>query len=152
MKKITELTRSIEISVEPQWCYEVICDIPAYRSWFRHITSQEVKHTNGEGRPDRVLYTFDLLIKKGMQLILNYEYDDDERKLHFKSGGGDIAAVTGYYHFREIALSNTLLVFTLKVDFGMLMPESIVNFLSGKVLDDFLVMVKQECETRPPSV
>lgn len=148
MKKIQELTRSVEIDAAPGHCYAVVCDIRNYMSWFRHIKQMDIKAANEEGRPSRVLFTFDLLIKKNMQIILNYEYDDADRRLRFGSGGGDIESAGGHYHFRELSPDRTLLVFSLRVDFGMLMPRQIVDFLSTRVLDDFLAMVKGECERR----
>lgn len=65
-----------------------------------------------------------------------------------RSAGGDIAGASGNFHFRALPDTRTLFVFSLRVDFGMLVPETIVEFLSGKVPDDFVVMVKEECERR----
>ncbi|MBN2158934.1 MAG: hypothetical protein JW807_06025 [Spirochaetes bacterium] len=148
MKKIQELTRSVEIDAGPDHCYAVVCDIKGYMSWFKHIKTMDIKAADPEGRPSRVLFTFDLLIKKNMQIILNYEYDDADRRLRFGSGGGDIQSAGGHYHFRELSPDRTLLVFSLRVDFGMLVPQQIVDFLSGRVLDDFLAMIREECERR----
>lgn len=148
MKKIQEITRSVEVAAGPDVCYAVVCDIPGYRSWFRHVKSLDIKERDGEGRPAMVYFTFDLLIKKGLQIVLVYEYDDDGRTLMFRSGGGNIAGASGYYHFKELSPGRSRFVFRVKVDFGMLLPEALVEFLSGSVLDDFMAMVKAECERR----
>lgn len=148
MKKVQEITRSVEVDAGPDTCYEAVCDIPGYLSWFRHVKSLDVKERDGEGRPARVYFTFDLLIKKGLQIVLVYEYDDDRRTLKFRSGGGNIAGASGYYHFNELSPGRSRFVFRVKVDFGMLLPEALVEFLSGSVLDDFMAMVKAECERR----
>ncbi len=148
MKKLQEVSRSIEINATPDACYAVLCDIQGYLSWFKHVKNLDIKKVNREGRPSRVFFTFDLLIKKGMKIVLNYRYDDDRRQLFYESGGGDIAKATGNFHFRALPPDRTLFVFTLRVDFGMLMPDTIVDFLSSRVLDDFVAMVKEECERR----
>lgn len=148
MKKISEITRSIEIDAPPGICYDVICDIPGYLKWFKHVKNFEVKIRDAEGRPLRVLYTFEILIKKNLQTLLTYEYHEAERRLVCATSGGDIAQGRGEYEFRDLPGGRTLFVFTIRVDFGMLVPEAIVEFLTGKVLDDFMRMVKGECERR----
>jgi uncharacterized membrane protein len=148
MKKIQDVSRSIEINATADSCYTTICDIPGFRDWFKHVKSMDIKQVDGEARPSRVFFTFDLLIKKGMKIVLDYRYDDDDRKLLFRSAGGDVSNASGNFHFRTLPDNRTLFVFSLRVDFGMLLPETIVEFLSGRVLDDFVVMVRDECERR----
>jgi uncharacterized membrane protein len=150
MKKIQDVSRSIEINATPDHCYAIIRDVPGFRRWFKHVKSMDIKEVDEEGRPSRVFFTFDLLIKKGMKIVLKYTYDDEERKLLFKSAGGDVENASGNFHFRELPDNRTLFVFSLRVDFGMLVPETIVEFLSSKVLDDFVAMVRDECERRHP--
>ncbi|TAL33633.1 MAG: hypothetical protein EPN93_13525 [Spirochaetes bacterium] len=148
MKKIQEVSRSIEIAASPGLCYRVICDMDNYHSWFSHVRDLDIRKTGDDCRALSVVYTFDLLIKKGLKIVLDYRYDDDARILHFKSAGGDVSRAAGTYEFRELPEDRTLLVFSLRVDFGMLMPAKITEFLSGRVLDDFVQMVKGECERR----
>ena len=148
MKKISEITRSVEVNAIPDLCYAVICDIPSYPAWFKHVKDFTVKVKDSTGRPVRVLYTFDLAIKKGIKTILDYEYYDAERKLVCTTAGGDIVRGLGQYEFRDLPEGKTLFVFTIKVDFGMRVPDKIVEFLTSRVLDDFMLMVKGECERR----
>ena len=154
MKKIQDVSRSIEINATPEKCYTVICDMEGYRSWFKHVKDMDIKKTCDDCRPESVLYTFDLLIKKALKIVLNYRYDDKEKILFFQSGGGDVARAGGNYHFRSLPDGRTLFVFSLHVDFGMMMPETIVGFLTGRVLDDFVAMVRDELRaealTGPP--
>jgi len=148
MKKIQDVSRSIEINATPDKCYAVITDMQGYLSWFKHVKALDVKKVGDDCRPESILFTFDLLIKKGLKIILNYRYDDKERILYFQSGGGDVTRAGGNYQFRPLPGDRTLFVFSLHVDFGMMVPESIVEFLSGRVLDDFVAMVRDECERR----
>ncbi len=148
MKKIQDVSRSVEIDASPDLCYRVICDIENYPSWFRHVRELSIRKTGEDGRALSVLYTFDLLIKKGIRIVLNYRYDDNARILHFQSAGGDVSRALGTYEFRELPGDRTLLVFSARVDFGMLMPQTITEFLSGRVLEDFVQMVREECEKR----
>ena len=75
----------------------------------------------GEGRPARVRVTFDLFIKKGLRIVLLYEYDDG-CTLKFRSGGGSIAVASGCCHFKELSPCRSRFVFRVRVDFGMLHP------------------------------
>jgi len=148
MKKLQEVSRSIEINATPDACYAVLCDMEGYRSWFKHVKDLDVKKVGDDRRPESILFTFDLLIKKGLKIVLSYRYDDAEKILYFQSGGGDVTRASGNYHFRPLPGDRTLFVFSLQVDFGMMMPDTIVEFLSGRVLDDFVAMVRDECERR----
>lgn len=149
MRQVYEVTRSIEINARPADCYRVLCDFENYSRWTSFVKAAEVTgYDEDTGRGSRVAYTIHVIIPKTYQLILEYAYEDEKNRLNYASRGGDIRSAQGHYQFRQLVTGKTLMVFNVNIDFGQIIPAPIINLLTGKVMDNFLSAIKNECESR----
>jgi uncharacterized membrane protein len=148
MRKQYHVTKGLEIEAPASICYGVMCDITSYPSWFKHIREIIIKDTYDDGRASSAFYLFDIVFKKNIKVLWSYQYDDEQYRLLCRSIGGDFTDTEAVYEFRSLLTGKTLFNFIVTVDFGLVLPAKIINFLIDVVMKDFLVMIKRECERR----
>ena len=148
MRKIYHAQQTLEIECDARTCYDVICDFERYPEWFRNVKKVIVKTRNEEGVPKVIHFLFDIAIKKNMQIVLEYDFFPENTMIEFRQVGGDVAQAKGFYKFGNLYTGNTLAVFEVDVDPGMVFPARIVNYLIDVVMKNVLVMLKEYVESK----
>lgn len=146
MHKEYVTTQNLEINADPLECYRLFCDFENYPSWFKNVRKVTIAEYNKAGRPFRVHYVFDIAIKQGFQIVLEYEYDDERCRLDYRSVGGTFKNADGYYQFRRLTTGKTLSEFHVRVDLGIVLPSRITSYLIDVVQIGVLRMMKSELE------
>jgi ribosome-associated toxin RatA of RatAB toxin-antitoxin module len=147
MRKLYELSQSIEIDSTPEECYKLICDFESYPQWFHYVKKATVLKKDELDIPFKAEFICDIIIKEGIQktgyrLVLDYTYDEINHILNYKVVDGDAKDAEGFYQFRKLFSGKTLATFSIKVSLNLLLPSKIVNFLSDYLMKSVLVMIK----------
>lgn len=114
----------VEVSAEPQHVYEVALDLEAYPEWAGGVKSVSITAEDEYGRPDRVDFVVDAMIKE-VSYTLAYNYDYDNGFAWSAIPNEDIKSLEGRYEFNDLDEGGTEVVYALKVE-----PEfSVPGFL-----------------------
>jgi ribosome-associated toxin RatA of RatAB toxin-antitoxin module len=148
MRKEYNTTQTLEINASPEDCYRLICDFEAYPQWFRNVRKVMIDDAGEDGVPRRAHYVFDIAIKQGFQIVLEYEYEDAKCRLNYRSVGGHFKDADGYYQFRRLTTGKTLAEFQVRVYLGVVLPSKITSYLIDEVQKGVLKMMKKELEKK----
>ena len=146
MRKEYNTTQSLEIIAAPEECYRLLCDFEGYPKWFKNVRKVSITDLGEDGRPLRAHYVFDIAIKQGFQIVLEYGYEDDKCRLNYKSVGGTFSDASGYYQFRRLTTGKTLAEFHVHVGLGVVLPSKITSYLMDVVQVGVLKMMRNELE------
>ena len=94
--------QSIEVSAAPQFVFEVALHLEAYPEWVTGVKSVDILEEDDFGRPIRVAFVADAMIKE-ISYTLRYVYDLDNGFSWHAEPGRDIKAMDGSYEFNEMA-------------------------------------------------
>ncbi len=149
MRKEFDITRSIEIGADVDACYAMILDFERYGDWCPFVKGVKIlARDEKSGVPYRASYDLKFVIPKIIRLVLIYTYDREKFRLEYSSNGGDVENAVGSYQYRPLVNDRTLLVFNVKIDFGIAVPPKISNYLIDKVMIEYLESIKAGCESR----
>ncbi len=149
MRKEFDITRSIEIAVGVDACYEMILDFERYGDWCPFVKGVKILARDEKtGIPYKASFDLKFVIPKIIRLVLNYAYDREKYRLEYSASGGDVENAVGSYQYRPLVNDRTLLVFNVKIDFGIAVPPKISNYLIDKVMNEYLESIRGGCESR----
>ena len=113
--------QTIEVSADPQHVYEVALDLEAYPSWAIGVKEVAILEEDDWGRPLRVAFVTDAMIKE-ISYTLLYRYDLDNGFSWSAEPGDDITAMEGSYQFNDLEDGGTEVLYALKVEPAFTVP------------------------------
>ncbi len=137
--------QSIEVSADVQTIYEVALDLDAYTEWATGVKEVEIEEEDEYGRPSRVAFVADAMIKE-ISYTLLYRYDLDDGFSWSAEPGVDIKAMEGSYRFNELEEGGTEVLYALKVDPAFTVPGFLRRQAEKQIVSNALRGLKKRAE------
>ena len=138
--------QSIEVSADPQHVYEVALDLEAYPDWANAVKSVEILEEDEYGRPLRVQFVAEAMVKEITYTLL-YSYELDNGFSWTAEQGPDIKAMDGSYEFNEIEGGGTEVLYALRVDPAFTLPGFIRRQAEKQLVNIALRGLKTRAES-----
>lgn len=138
--------QSIEVSAPPQLVYEVALDLDAYPEWATGVKEVEIHDEDEHGRPLRVSFVADAMIKE-IAYTLNYVYEMDNGFSWNAEQGDDIKAMDGSYQFNELPDGGTEVLYALKVETAFKVPGFLRRQAEKQIVSSALRGLKKRAES-----
>ncbi|CAN5279291.1 SRPBCC family protein [soil metagenome] len=138
--------QSIEVSAPPQLVYEVALDLEAYPEWATGVKQVEILEEDEDGRPSRVSFVADAMIKE-ISYTLRYAYDLDNGFSWAAEPGDDITAMDGSYVFSELEDGGTEVLYALRVDPAFSIPGFLKRQAEKQIVSSALRGLKKRAES-----
>jgi len=142
-------THSMRIESSQRNCYDAICNFESYPRWQKVVNSVKVLRRGVDMRPVDVEYVFDFILKK-VKLVSQYEYNDTDFILRWKTIDGDVKWQTGSYVFEKIKEDSTNAVLTLDLVLGYPVPRRVIDYLSKVAMRRSIKSLKDVVESGMP--
>ncbi len=113
--------QSIEIGAPPEFIFEVLADLESYPEWITAMREVEILERDGDGRPQRVHFLVDAMIKV-ISYDLEYEYDPPAKMAWTAVPGEDIRQMVGSYELTPLSDEVTDVVYALLVEPAFTVP------------------------------
>ena len=137
--------QSIEVSADPQTIYEVALDLDAYPEWATGVKEVEIHEEDDYGRPVRVSFVADAMIKE-ISYTLLYRYDLDNGFSWSAEPGRDITAMEGSYQFNALEEGGTEVLYALKVEPAFTVPGFLRRQAEKQIVSNALRGLKKRSE------
>lgn len=137
--------QSIEVSADPQHIYEVALDLEAYPDWANGVKEVDILEEDEHGRPTRVDFRADAMIKE-IQYTLLYNYDRDNGFSWSAEPGDDIKAMDGSYEFKQLEDGSTEVLYALRVDPAFIVPGFLRRQAEKQIVSSALRGLKKRSE------
>jgi uncharacterized membrane protein len=137
--------QSIEVSADAQTVYEVALDLDAYPEWATGVKEVEIEEEDEFGRPVRVSFVADAMIKE-ISYTLLYRYDLDNGFSWSAEPGVDITAMEGSYRFNEMEEGGTDVLYALKVEPAFTVPGFLRRQAEKQIVSNALRGLKKRSE------
>ena len=137
--------QSIEVSADIQTIYEVALDLDAYPAWATGVKEVEIEEEDEFGRPVRVSFVADAMIKE-ISYTLLYRYDLDDGFSWSAEPGLDIKAMEGSYRFTDLEEGGTEVLYALKVDPAFTVPGFLRRQAEKQIVSNALRGLKKRAE------
>ncbi len=137
--------QSIEVSADAQTIYEVALDLDAYPEWATGVKEVEIESEDDYGRPLRVSFVADAMIKE-ISYTLLYRYDLDSGFSWSAEPGTDINAMEGSYQFNELEEGGTEVLYALKVEPAFTVPGFLRRQAEKQIVSNALRGLKKRAE------
>lgn len=137
--------QTIEVSAAPQLVYEVALDLEAYPEWAIGVKEVTVLEEDDLGRPRRVEFVTDAMIKE-ISYVLDYAYELDNGFTWTAEPGDDIKAMEGSYQFNELEDGGTEVLYALKVDPAFSVPGFLRRQAEKQIVSSALRGLKKRAE------
>lgn len=138
--------QSIEVSADAQTIYEVALDLDAYPEWATGVKEVEIEQEDEHGRPTRVSFVADAMIKE-ISYTLLYRYDLDNGFSWSADPGVDIKAMEGSYRFNELEEGGTEVLYALKVEPAFTVPGFLHRQAEKQIVSNALRGLKKRAES-----
>ena len=138
---------SLYINAPADKCFEAICDFDNYCKWVKFLISAQKKGLNAK-RPQLVSLTFNFYLKK-LEVLNRYSYDESDCTMSWEMRHGDLASMTGKWHFEQKDPSKTLATFEISLTLGFYAPKKGLDYLKMKVMYDTMIAFKKYVESLP---
>lgn len=138
--------QSIEVSADAQKVYEVALDLDAYPEWATGVKEVEIHEEDESGRPIRVSFVADAMIKEIAYTLL-YRYDLDNGFSWSAEPGDDITAMEGSYKFTEMEDGGTDVLYALKVEPAFTVPGFLRRQAEKQIVSNALRGLKKRAES-----
>ncbi len=138
--------QSIEVSAHAQEVYEVALDLDAYPEWATGVKEVEIHEEDEYGRPIRVSFVADAMIKEIAYTLL-YRYDLDNGFSWSAEPGDDITAMEGSYKFTEMEDGGTDVLYALKVEPAFTVPGFLRRQAEKQIVSNALRGLKKRAES-----
>lgn len=138
--------QSIEVSADVQTIYEVALDLDAYPEWATGVKEVEIEEEDEYGRPVRVSFVADAMIKE-ISYTLLYRYDLDNGFSWSADPGLDIKAMEGSYRFVELEEGGTEVLYALKVEPAFTVPGFLRRQAEKQIVSNALRGLKKRAES-----
>lgn len=113
--------QTIEIDAPPGEIFSVAADVARYPEWATGIKQAEVLESDGDGRPRRVAFRVDGMVKEiGYTLV--YSYDEPATITWEAEPGPDIKEMEGSYTFNPLDSGRTEVVYALRAEPAFSIP------------------------------
>lgn len=136
----------IEVSAEPQHIYEIALDLEAYPDWISGMKEVEIVEEDEYGRPLRVDFRADAMIKE-ISYTLLYAYEMENGFSWTAEPGNDIKAMDGSYEFNEIEDGSTEVLYALRVDTAFSVPGFLRRQAEKQIVSSALRGLKKRAES-----
>jgi len=136
----------IEVSAEPQHIYEIALDLEAYPDWISGMKEVEVVEEDDYGRPLRVDFRADAMIKE-ISYTLLYAYEMENGFSWTAEPGSDIKAMDGSYEFNELEDGSTEVLYALRVDTAFSVPGFLRRQAEKQIVSSALRGLKKRAES-----
>jgi uncharacterized membrane protein len=137
--------QSIEVSADVQTIYGVALDLEAYPKWATGVKAVEIEEEDEQGRPIRVSFVADAMIKEITYTLL-YHYDLEDGFSWIAEPGRDIKAMDGSYRFRALEEGGTEVLYALKVDPAFTVPGFLRRQAEKQIVSNALRGLKKRAE------
>ncbi len=137
--------QSIEVSADAQTIYEVALDLDAYPEWATGVKEVDIHEEDEYGRPVRVSFVADAMIKE-ISYTLLYRYDLDNGFSWSAEPGTDINAMEGSYQFNEMEEGGTEVLYALKVEPAFTVPGFLRRQAEKQIVSNALRGLKKRSE------
>ena len=137
--------QSIEVSADVQTIYEVALDLDAYPEWATGVKEVEIEEVDEFGRPSRVAFVADAMIKE-ISYTLLYRYDLEDGFSWSAEPGVDIKAMEGSYRFSELEEGGSEVLYALKVDPAFTVPGFLRRQAEKQIVSNALRGLKKRAE------
>ena len=137
--------QSIEVSADAQTIYEVALDLDAYPEWATGVKEVDIESEDEYGRPVRVSFVADAMIKE-ISYTLLYRYDLDNGCSWSADPGDDITAMEGSYRFNEMEEGGTEVLYALKVEPAFTVPGFLRRQAEKQIVSNALRGLKKRAE------
>lgn len=137
----------LDISIPAEVAYRVMCELDKSLEWQKVIDSITVQERDNRGRLKRIKCTTPLLISK-KNILLDFLYNDRERRIFWQSCGGDFTEIRGHVGFDDKGDNNCVMNFFIMVNTGMVIPPKIQENISDNVLPRTLESFKNFVEKK----
>lgn len=138
--------QSIEVSADAQTVYEVALDLDAYPEWATGVKEVEIEEEDEYGRPLRVSFVADAMIKEIAYTLL-YRYDLENGFSWSAEPGADIKAMEGSYRFNELEDGGTDVLYALKVEPAFTVPGFLRRQAEKQIVSNALRGLKKRSES-----
>ena len=137
--------QSIEVSADPQHIYEVALDLEAYPEWATGVKEVDILEEDEHGRPSRVNFTADAMIKE-INYTLLYSYEMENGFSWTAEPGEDITAMDGSYEFNPMEDDCTEVLYALRVDPAFTVPGFLRRQAEKQIVSSALRGLKKRAE------
>ena len=137
--------QSIEVSADAQTVYEVALDLDAYPEWATGVKEVEIEEEDEFGRPVRVSFVADAMIKE-ISYTLLYRYDLENGFSWSAEPGRDINAMEGSYKFTDMEDGGTDVFYALKVEPAFTVPGFLRRQAEKQIVSNALRGLKKRAE------
>jgi len=137
--------QSIEVSADVQTIYEVALDLEAYPDWATGVKEVEIEEEDEHGRPIRVSFVADAMIKE-ISYTLHYAYELEDGFSWTAEPGKDIKAMDGSYRFHPLEEGGTEVLYALKVDPAFTVPGFLRRQAEKQIVSNALRGLKKRAE------
>ncbi len=138
--------QNIEVSADAQTVYEVALDLDAYPEWATGVKEVEIHEEDDWGRPLRVSFVADAMIKE-ISYTLLYRYDLENGFSWSAEPGDDITAMEGSYRFNEMEDGGTDVLYALKVEPAFTVPGFLRRQAEKQIVSSALRGLKKRSES-----
>lgn len=138
--------QNIEVSADAQTVYEVALDLDAYPEWATGVKEVEIHEEDEYGRPLRVSFVADAMIKE-ISYTLLYRYDLENGFSWSAEPGDDITAMEGSYRFNEMEDGGTDVLYALKVEPAFTVPGFLRRQAEKQIVSSALRGLKKRSES-----
>jgi uncharacterized membrane protein len=138
--------QSIEVSADVQTIYEVALDLEAYPEWATGVKEVEIEEEDEQGRPTRVSFVADAMIKE-ISYTLLYRYDLEDGFSWSAEPGRDIKDMEGSYRFAPLEDGGTEVLYALKVDPAFTVPGFLRRQAEKQIVSNALRGLKKRAES-----
>jgi ribosome-associated toxin RatA of RatAB toxin-antitoxin module len=138
--------QSIEVSASPQHVFEAALDLESYPEWVSGVKSVDIHEEDEYGRPTRVGFVLDAMIKE-ITYTLRYSYDLDNGFSWHAEPGPDITAMDGSYVFNEMEDGGTEVLYALRVDPAFTVPGFLRRQAEKQIVSNALRGLKKRAES-----
>lgn len=135
----------IEVSADPQHIYEIALDLEAYPDWISGMKEVEVVEEDEHGRPVRVDFRADAMIKE-ISYTLLYSYEMENGFSWTAEPGSDIKAMDGSYEFNALEDGSTEVLYALRVDTAFSVPGFLRRQAEKQIVSSALRGLKKRAE------
>jgi uncharacterized membrane protein len=137
--------QSIEVSADVQTVYEVALELEAYPEWATGVKEVEIEEEDEQGRPTRVSFVADAMIKE-ISYTLLYSYELEDGFSWAAEPGRDIKAMDGSYRFHALEDGSTEVLYALKVDPAFTVPGFLRRQAEKQIVSNALRGLKKRAE------
>ena len=138
--------QTIEVSASPQHVFEIALDLEEYPEWATGVKSVDILEEDDVGRPLRVGFVADAMIKE-ISYTLRYSYELEDGFSWTAEPGSDIKAMEGSYTFRPLDDGHTEVLYALRVDPAFTVPGFLRRQAEKQIVSSALRGLKKRAES-----